>query len=35
MNNENSVKWTLARKLYLAIGIVICGVAIVLMTYPR
>ncbi len=35
MNNQNSVKWTLARKLYLAVGIVICGVAIVLMTYPR
>lgn len=35
MNNENSAKWTLARKLYLLVGIVICGVAIVLMTYPR
>lgn len=35
MNNGNSVKWTLARKLYLLVGIVICGIAIVMMTYPR
>jgi len=25
----------MARKLYLLVGIVICGVAIVMMTYPR
>lgn len=35
MNNETAPKWSMARKLYLLVGIVICGVAIVMMAYPR
>ncbi|SEE71276.1 hypothetical protein SAMN04489740_2275 [Arthrobacter alpinus] len=35
MNEPNSTKWSMSRKVYLLVGILICGVAIVMMTYPR